>query len=817
MLSVRRLSEDAARVTTSAAVPKPKEAARNAVAHADQEGDFMLRAFGNTPNLRMSRAPLAAALALIVAPAFADEPQTDTENVTVLDLINVVAPTPVAGTEIPANKLPYYVQSSDDEAIKRSQTLDVSDFMNRNLAGVTINQAQNNPLQPDLQFRGFTATPLLGGSEGISVYLDGVRVNEVFGDTVNWDLIPSEAIERMSLLSGSNPVFGLNTLGGAVSIQTKTGFSDPGTRAEVYGGSFNRWDATVETAGNNGAWGWYLMGNRFDEDGWRDLSPSRATNFYGTLSWRSDAASLDLHLGHGDTRLNGNGPAPVEELAQRYESIFTAPDSTQNKLDLASLQGSFNFNDATKLAFTVFHREVKTRSYNGDASDAEACEDDDAILCDDNGEPILDQNGNPISSDYNAINNISHRNQTSNGGTLQLSFTQPIAGMQNLLVVGTDYTDGKLDFDSAVEATFLQDNLETVPNTGIFIPENTLDVHSSTRSSGIYFTDTLSITDPLALTLSGRYNHTRTKIADETGNNPDLNGQHSFTRFNPAAGVTYQWSQAMNFYGGYSESTRAPTPVELTCADENAPCKLPNQFLADPPLKQVVAKSWEAGLRGIVGDADNRVNWHAGLFRTTNVDDILFQATGGSSSNEGFFANVGDTRRQGFEASLSGIAFDKRLSWYANYTYLDATYRTSFTENSANHPDADENGLIQVRRGDRIPGLPRNSLKIGGDFKVWEGLSIGGDVIANSGQYMRTDEANLLPQVPGYAVFNLRAVYTFNDHFSLFGRIDNVFDRKYYTFGILGEPDQVFPDFEDPRFLSPAQPRAAWVGFRVAL
>jgi outer membrane receptor protein involved in Fe transport len=754
---------------------------------------------------------------MIMTPVFAEEPQTDTENVTELDLINVVAPTPVAGTEIPANKLPYYVQSADDEAIQRSQTLDISDFMSRNLAGVSINQAQDNPLQPDLQFRGFTATPLLGGSEGISVYLDGVRVNEVFGDTVNWDLIPTDAVERMSLLSGSNPVFGLNTLGGAVSIQTKSGFSDPGTRAEVYGGSFDRWDTTVETGGNANGWGWYLMGNHFEEDGWRDLSPSKATNFYGTLSWRSDNATLDLHLGHGDTNLNGNGAAPVEELAQNYDGIFTAPDNTQNKSDVAGVQGSFNFNDATKLSFTAFHREVKTRSYNGDTSDFEECDDDDDILCDDDGEAILDQNGNPIASNYDAINNISHRDQESNGGTLQLTFSQPIGGMQNLFLVGADYTDGHLKFDSTVEASILQDNLETTPNTGIFIPDDFLNVHSSTRTSAAYFMDTLSITDALAATLSGRYNNTRTTITDETGDNPDLNGRHSFSRFNPAAGITYQWSPEVNFYGGYSESTRAPTPVELTCADEEAPCKLPNQFLADPPLKQVVAKSWEGGFRGVLGDAGERTNWHVGLFRTTNVDDILFQTTGGASSNEGFYANVGDTRRQGLEASLSGLLFDKRLSWYANYTYLDATYLTTFQENSANHPDADEDGLITVHKGDEIPSLPRNSFKIGGDFKVWQRLSVGGDMVANSGQYMRTDEANLLPKVPGYAVFNLRAVYVFNEHFSVFGRIDNVFDRKYYTFGILGEPDEVFPDFEDPRFYSPAQPRAAWVGVRVAL
>jgi outer membrane receptor protein involved in Fe transport len=767
---------------------------------------------------RARLAPLAAALAGCMAGAHAaDAPPTGaSEDVTTLDLVNVVGVSPVAGTDIAANKLPYNVQSIDDSALERAQTLDLTDFMNRHLAGVTTNAAAGNPLQPDLQFRGFTATPLLGGSEGMSVYLDGVRVNEVFGDTVNWDLIPEAAIERMSLLAGSNPVFGLNTLGGAISLQTKTGFSDPGTSFEFYGGSFGRTNATFETSGNSGQWGWYLMGNRFDEDGWRNESPSNARNFYGTLSWRGDAASFDLHLGHADTDLAGSGATPAQALAQDWKTIFTA-DETRNKMDLVSGQGSFNFNDATKLSFTLFHREVKTLSYNGDISDFDACDEDATILCDDDT-PILDQNGNTVSSEYDAINNIGHRSQKSDGGTVQLTFDQPIFGMQNQLVAGLDYNRGSLTYRSTLEVAVLQANHITT-NPGLFIPDDALSVDSRTRSTGIYATDTLSITDKLALTLSGRSNHTRTTINDPTGDNPDLDGKHGFSRFNPAAGITYQWSPAINVYGGYSESTRAPTPVELTCADPDAPCKLPNDFVSDPPLKQVVAKTWEGGLRGTFSADGNgdRVNWHVGLFRTTNADDILFQSTGGTQSNEGFFANVGDTRRQGVEASLSGTLLDKRLDWYANYTYLDATYLTGFSENSANHPDADDDGLIFVKKGDRIPGLPKHSLKLGADFAVTKALSVGGDVIANSGQFLRSDEANLLGETAGYALLNLRANYTFNEHFSVFARVDNVFDRRYVTFGTLGDPGDIYPNFDDPRFYGPGQPRAGWVGFRVAL
>ncbi len=735
-----------------------------------------------------------------------------------LPVITVVASTPVAGNDIDALKLPYFIQSAEADELGRSQALDVTEFLGRRLAGVSLNQAQNNPLQPDLQFRGFTATPLLGGSEGVAVYVDGVRVNEVFGDTVNWDLIPEAGIARITLLSGANPVFGLNALGGALALQTKTGFSSEGTSASYSAGDFGREEAVLETGGHSSNWGWYLMGSNFDEDGWRDLSPSRAANGSGTLSWRGQRAQFDLRASRGNTSLVGNGAAPVERLAERRSSIFTAPDQTRNTLTLVSLQGAIDFAPTRKLSGTLYRRKVNTRSYNGDSTDSEECAADEALLCDEDGEPVLDQNGEQISSEFDAINNISNRRQSADGGNLQISLTDAVGGFANQLTFGAEYLRGRLGFDSAVEASILQDNLQTTPDTGVFIPDAVLAVKSRTRTGGLYFTDTLSLTERLAVTISGRWNRSRIQIDDLTGEHPDLNGRHTFSRFNPAAGLTYQINTSINVYGGYSESTRTPTPVELTCSDEDAPCRLPNQFLADPPLEQVVANSWEIGVRGTLGsDRADSLKWHAGGFTTTNRDDILFQVTGGASSNEGFFANVGDTRRRGLEATIESSALDARLHAYASYTYLDAVYRTSFLEVSANHPLADEEGVIQVSRGDRIPSLPRHAFKLGADYEVTSRLTIGGDLVGSSGQYLRSDEANLLGQLDGFTVFNLRAQFALNRNVSFYGRVDNLFDRHYETFGTLGEPDEIFPQFKDPRFVSPAQPRAGWVGIRIVL
>ena len=765
---------------------------------------------------------LACFIACVIASAAWADDATD-QNANELDTIKVIGITPQQGAELPESSIPYNVQTTTAGALDRSQTFNITDYMNRNLTGVTINSAQSNPLQPNLQFRGFTASPLLGGSEGVSVYVDGVRVNEVFGDSVNWDLIPEEIISTMSVISGANPVYGLNTLGGAIEITTRNGFTDPGLHVQTSDGSWGRSESSIQGGNNNGTWGYYALFDHFEERGWRDYSNSNANNFLGTGSFRSDNATLDLHLAHAETKLNGNGASPLESVAIRPEAVFTAPDRTQNFYDLINLQGSYKFNDQSIVSSTLFARQVNTRSYNGDATDFSACDDDGDFLCNDDGSPVIDQNGNRLSTAFNAINNIGVRKQRSLGGSLQWVLKQPLFGLTNQFAAGLDYDHGRVNYDSVVEASDLivVDNLPfsslTAANTGIFIPDEALDVHATDVTAGAYATDTLSVTNRLALTVSARYNHTHAVIEDLSGDSPDLNGEHSFSRLNPAVGLAYQWTPVLNVYGGYNESTRSPTAVELACASPDAPCKLPNEFVADPDLKQVVAKNWEAGLRGSF-DAGffGPTHWKAGLFRTTNVNDIIFQATGGAQSNEGFFANVGDTRRQGVEASITGKMFDGRLDWFANYTFLDATFLSAFSEISANHPDADpDTGLIDVQKGDKLPGLPRNAFKIGADYAITPKFTVGGDMMVNSSQYYRGDEANLLPQLGGFAVVNLRAVYRVVPHVSLYLRVQNLFDRSYSDFGVIGNASTVLPQFTDPRLVSPGAPRAEWVGVSI--
>jgi len=259
--------------------------------------------------------------------------------------------------------------------------------MKRNLSGVFVNEAQSNPLQPDVQYRGFVGSPLLGLPQGIAVYQDGVRVNEPFGDTVNWALIPDSAIDTVYLMPGSNPLFGLNALGGAISIATRDGFTSPGSRAQIYGGSFARVGLQVETGSSVAdEFGYFVTGSYLEEDGWRDYSPTKATQLFGKFSWQLAATAIDLSINLADTDLIGNGPAPIQLLALNRKAIFTRPDQTQNELALVNVSFDHALSSSLSLTGNVYLRHSDVTTFNGDDSDFQECEGNPGFICEEEGD-----------------------------------------------------------------------------------------------------------------------------------------------------------------------------------------------------------------------------------------------------------------------------------------------------------------------------------------------------------------------------------------------------------------------------------------------
>lgn len=766
---------------------------------------------------------VVAILAAYAAPQIA---MAETKAVA-LNKIEVVSTTPLAGVGLPLEQIPSNVQVVKGEAMQEQGSLTIADFMNNNLTGVSINETQNNPYQPDVLFRGFTASPLLGTPQGLSVFQDGVRINEPFGDAVNWDLIPMNAIAGMNLMPGSNPVFGLNTLGGALSITTKNGRTHQGGGIETSYGSWDRKTAAAEFGGvsKDGSVDYFIAGNYFDEDGWRDASPSKVKQIFSKLGWQNETSRLELSYTGADNNMIGNGLVQ-EELIEQFgrKAINTSPDQTKNTLSFFNLNGSHWLNDDTQLTANTYYRNSKRTTLNGDVNDdyvfGTSIAQNDAD-CEENTDGDADEH-------CSGALNSSNTKQKGYGFNAQLAFNQPIAQKQNQLIVGGGYDHSKVRFDSMTELGILN-ALRTVETEGH--EDNEVELHGRTKTYSLFATDTLSLNDYVHLTASGRYNHTNVDNVDQlvTSGPASLTGNHSFQRLNPAVGLSFTPSKDLAIYGAYNEGMRAPTSMELGCANPAQPCKLPNAMAGDPPLEKVVAKTFEAGMRG---NLTPDVKWSAAVYRTENHNDIQFIATN-ATNGMGYFDNVGKTRRQGLDANLAGNA--GKFSWNAGYSYLKATYQSDVTLVNALNSESVTVGLndvINVSKGDRLANLPSHAFKMRMQYAMTPNWTVGSNVNAFSSVYVRGNENNAhvandgddehvqsSGKVSGYALVNLDTRYKLNNSgWQVFAKAINIFNKDYATGGMLGEnwiENGVFSGGEEPsKLIMPGAPRAGWIGVR---
>ncbi len=500
--------------------------------------------------------------------------------------------------------------------------------------------------------------------------------------------------------------------------------------------------------------------------------------------------------------------SPIELLEANRRAIFTAPDQTKNQLFMAVLRGEQSLSLHTRLSGTVYVRTNRTQSLNGDQHDWAECTATPGTLCAaaDGGmqTPILDRSGAPVTfaDSFNAADNRTDTRQTSYGASAQLAIDAPLGGRENHFFAGADGGQGRVRFRSSTTVATLDDSRTTV-DAGFVDPTAAIAVDSVVSNLGVYVTDTFALRPDLFLTASGRFNFTKLSLEDQLGD--DLTGEHSFNRINPAVGATYQPRPWLGVYGGYSESNRAPTAIELTCASPTDPCRLPNAFVSDPPLAQVVARTFEAGARGRWRRGSLSLGYDLTGFQTTNSNDILFISSG-MVANQGYFANVGETRRRGIEADLTGrrrFGGGDSLEWGVHYTLTDARFESAFDELSATHPDADANGQLHVQAGAHIPSIPEHVVKAGLAFASRFGVTVGANLVANSGQYYRGDEVNQLPQIPGYVIVNARASYQVFDWMNVFALVDNVFDERYSIVRRAGRRHRRLPELHGPALPGP--------------
>jgi outer membrane receptor protein involved in Fe transport len=746
------------------------------------------------------------------------------------------------------------------------------------MQSVSVTEMGGNPWQPEVTFRGYSASPLLGMPQGMSTYVDGVRVNEPFGDVTLWDKIPNFAIGGMQLVPGSNPMYGLNTLGGAIAIQTKSGRQAQGVGIEAEYGSWNRQRALVEYGGvsKDGSMDFYIGHQTTKEDGWRQFSPSHLNQTFAKTGWQSEKTKLDLSYIGTDNKLIGNGFTPEHMLSGDRDQIHTRPDWSNNYYHHLALNGSHWVNNDVMLSGNTYYRKSNRHTKNGDLYESDMDHGGtheiygSGLTC--AGTEQLTSGGASFSPRRydecelkGSVLNTTHTKQDNYGLAGQITFNQDFMGKKNQFIVGTGFDYSLIRFKQNERVNISDESEGTVSgsiNGATIVPAET--VFDSTReailsgagllpqtqttgltgkqwTASLFATDTLSFNDKWHLNAGLRYNHTKVDNDDTLRGalSPrTLTAVDDYKRLNPSIGITHTPTDRLSIFGTYSESSRAPTSIELGCSNPDYGCLLPSAMADDPPLKQVVAKTYDFGTRGSLTD---EIKWNASIYHAMNHQDLQFIRAGDSTSR-GYYSNVGRTQRQGLDLGLRGQHDSFR--WNASYSYIRATFDSDFSlvngSNSSAPDDGDNKNIYEVRKGNRMPSIPAHQFKARLQYDVTPKWSVGTNLVYFSDQYVFGNENNQHQgntaaclnagslrnndaacgsgKIKDYTVVNLDSQYNFGGGWKAFAKAVNIFDHDYYVAGRLAETmfdaSGSYNDEIKSRGVIPGAPRAAWVGFR---
>jgi iron complex outermembrane receptor protein len=796
------------------------------------------------------RIALLAATALLATPVMAQQMAAveSTEHVVVYGTL------PGADIGLDASKVPGALQSLNADQIGAQHGATLLDALGTQTAGVSLTDVQGNSMFQNLRYHGFDASPLQGTPQGLAVYQNGVRLNEAFGDTVNWDAIPQTAVAHMDLWS-SNPVFGLNALGGSVNIAMKNGFDWQGAEASLQGGSYGHGMATMQYGVDDGAFSFYGAAEGVTDAGWRFHSQSNIGRLYADAGWRFGDSELHLVASGAATVLGVVGPTPFDMTVRNPHSVYTFPQTTKNTTGSLALNGKSRLGENWQVEGSLYLRSLKQRHVDGNDGDFERCsasssfggniclEDDDftrpspftgaAALNFRNQFAILNQNGAPIPFTAGTIYGTVDRTFTDSvtrGGTLQITGKAPLFGLANNFTAGVSIDSSAIAFRSTSTLGRIFPNFDVavdpvLAGSGSIIHSNgnlgyaPVNLGATTDYYGFYAVDALDLTEALTLTAGFRINAADIVTRDRSGIAGELDGTHGYGHINPLAGLTYKVSDTLSAFGSYSQANRAPTPLELDCASPTLPCLLEGSLVADPPLHQVVSTTWQAGLRGELHGllGEDRLSWSASLFRTDSDNDIVSLAS--TIQGRGYFANVPSTQRQGVD--LTARYETRGWSAYASYSYLDATYQFTDALASPNNPNADGAGNVGVTPGRHIPLNPANTVRAGGDVDVLDGFSVGGELAFTGSQAFDGDPGNTNAKLPSTFVVNLRGAYNLDSNWQVFGVIDNLFDNSDATYGTYFDPSDsvglATPALTDPRTLTLRQPITFEAGLKLKL
>ncbi|HUK22553.1 MAG TPA: TonB-dependent receptor [Gemmatimonadales bacterium] len=641
------------------------------------------------------------------------------------------------------------------------------------LPGVNVFDDQGTPLQPEIQIRGFTVSGVVGQPQGVSVFLNGVRMNEPDAQEVNFDMLPMEAISATSVVRGSNVLFGRNSLGGTVLLSTPRGTDTPQAEFEGGGGSFGGQMLSFNASGKAGGVDAFVAGTGNNLTGWRQVTEGRTRNVFMTLGhqWGAthDSGDVAIDFMYNKDRIEEAGSLPSSYATLYPRLNYTGGDFFGPEAYTVDLRGNQPLGGGL-FRGTVFWRRNYYEQFNGNV---------------------------PPPNTDGFIHNLSR------GGTLEWS--RPIAGnMPISLTFGADFQWDDVNF-----------HLLNVPAGPGSQPDSTTTLAQISPQANLagYAQAAISLTPKLTLTAGARFDHVDIPYVDQL--NDSNSATNSYDRLSPEAGLTYEFTPDVKGFIAYRSGFRAPAPLELACANPDAPCSLPSALGADPPLAPVTSQDFEGG---VDLDLGHRSSLDLNGYFTNVSNDILFASP---DLTHVYFVNVPQTRRAGFEASLQ-VGLPDGFRIFGSYSFVRATYQSVIQLQTADTAPA------PTEPGDIFPNSPLHRLRAGlGIDRAFGKVTLNAewDVRAYSSFYVQGDESNQRPQEPGYAVSGIRGKLGFN-RFSINFQLENIFNASYMAYGIEAT-NGLFPpgsqialdDFNSApdRFLTPGMPRRFFLSLSARL
>jgi hypothetical protein len=332
--------------------------------------------------------------ASIIGAANAQTTMTSSSNAApvVLPEISVVGTTPLPGAGVERDKIPATTYVLDPDDISFSGVPALTDAITREIPSTRISDVDGNPFQPDVIYRGFIASPVAGTPQGLAVYVNGARFNDPFGDTVNWDLIPAVAIQSVTVES-SNPLFGLNALGGSVNVQLKNGFTFQGGDFSTYAGSYGRLGSSLEYGKQVGDFAIYGSGEYIHDSGFQPTGESQIERGFVDLGWRGPGSEVHLDITAANNWLGNPGASPVQALQANLGNIFTGPNTVYDQYLGLNLHGTYAIDSKMSVQGVAYYRNLDQRIPNGTTVDVSPCNDGSGLLCNGDGTYVTGAGG----------------------------------------------------------------------------------------------------------------------------------------------------------------------------------------------------------------------------------------------------------------------------------------------------------------------------------------------------------------------------------------------------------------------------------------